>query len=86
MYVHKDIKRYIIMNIHNQRILELIKKERVVTTSELASYLKINWNTAENKLLGLALEGKIVKIKKLGYGQICMENHYRPFKKYAQKR
>ena len=60
-----NIHRYIIMNIHNE-IIKLLNKERVITSSELANFLKISWNTAEKHLLELALEGKIIKIKKLG--------------------
>jgi Mn-dependent DtxR family transcriptional regulator len=54
------------MNIHSLRILELIKKERVITSSELAKYLKVNWNTADKYLLELAMQGKIERIKKEG--------------------
>lgn len=49
-----------------KRILELLKKEKVITSSELAKFLKISWNTAEKYLLELIIEGKIVKIKKDG--------------------
>lgn len=56
------------MKFHNQRkgIIKLIRKERVVTTSEIASYLGISWNTAERYLLELVLEGKLVRLKKKG--------------------
>lgn len=53
------------MNVHS-KIIEVVKKERVVTSSEIAEKLKINWNTAEKYLLELVIEGKIVKIKKVG--------------------
>lgn len=53
------------MKIHKE-IFEIIKKERVVTSSEIAEKLKISWNTAEKYLLELIIEGKIEKIKKLG--------------------
>jgi Mn-dependent DtxR family transcriptional regulator len=53
------------MNIHKE-IIKLLEKERVITSSELANFLKVSWNTAEKHLLELALEGKIIKIKKLG--------------------
>lgn len=53
------------MNIHN-KIADLIKKEKVVTSSEIAGFLGISWNTAEKYLLELVIEGKIEKIKKLG--------------------
>jgi len=54
------------MNIHNNKIIELIKKEKVITSSELAKHLNISWNTAEKYLLELIIEGKIMKIKKKG--------------------
>jgi len=53
------------MNIHIQ-ILGFIKKERVVTSSEIAQKFKISWNTAEKYLLELVIEKKIEKIKKMG--------------------
>jgi len=54
------------MNIHSQKIIKLIRKERIVTSSEVANKLKISWNTAEKYLLELVILGKIEKIKKLG--------------------
>jgi len=54
------------MNTHNKKILVFIKKEKVVTSSEIAGFLKVSWNTAEKYLLELIIEGKIIKIKKLG--------------------
>jgi len=53
------------MNVH-KKILELVKKRRVVTSSEVAKELKISWNTAEKYLLELIIEGKVEKIKKEG--------------------
>ena len=53
------------MNIHKE-IEGVVKKERVVTSSEIAEKMKISWNTAEKYLLELVIEGKIEKIKKLG--------------------
>jgi len=50
------------MNIH-KKILELIKKRSVVTSSKVAKELKISWNTAEKYLLELIIEGKVRKIK-----------------------
>lgn len=47
-------------------IVAFIRKNRVVTTSELASYLKISWNTAEKYLLELTLDNKIIRLKKQG--------------------
>jgi len=53
------------MNIHS-KILEIIKKEKVVTSSEIAKSLNLSWNTAEKYLVELIIEGKVEKIKKLG--------------------
>lgn len=66
MYIHNSINRYFTMNIHNKKLLEFIKKEKVVTSSEVAKKLNISWNTAEKYLLELIIDGKIIKIKKLG--------------------
>ncbi len=53
------------MKPHNySKILELIRKERVVTSSEVARALSVSWNTAESYLKDLALEGKIERIQK----------------------
>jgi len=54
------------MNIHSNSILNFIKKEKVITSSELSKKLKISWNTAERHLMNLALERKIERIKKEG--------------------
>ncbi len=54
------------MNRHKKKILELIGKKKVVTSSEIANYLKISWNTAEKYLLELVIGGKVEKIKKEG--------------------
>ena len=54
------------MNIHSKKIVELIKREKIVTSSEVAGYLGVSWNTAEKYLLELIIEGKVKKIKKLG--------------------
>ena len=56
----------IIMNIHNKKIIELMKKEKVVTSSEVAGALGISWNTADKYLLELLVEGKVERIKKKG--------------------
>ncbi|PIO08561.1 hypothetical protein COU59_01110 [Candidatus Pacearchaeota archaeon CG10_big_fil_rev_8_21_14_0_10_34_12] len=53
------------MKYHN-KILELLKKEKVITSSELAKFLKISWNTADKYLLELTLENKVNRIKKQG--------------------
>lgn len=48
------------------RILSLIKKSKVVTTTEIAEQLSISWNTAEKYLLELALDGSVLRMKKAG--------------------
>ncbi len=55
---------FVNMNIHNKKIVEFVKSKKVVTSSEVARYLKISWNTADKYLLELAFEGKIERIKK----------------------
>jgi len=55
-----------IMNPHNKKILDFVKKEKVVTSSEIAAFLKVSWNTAEKYLLELVIDGKIERIKKVG--------------------
>ncbi len=57
---------YVVMNIHKDKIIGFVKKNKVVTSSELAKFLKISWNTADKYLLELVLEGKIERIKKEG--------------------
>jgi Mn-dependent DtxR family transcriptional regulator len=54
------------MNSHKNKIIELLKKEEVVTSSEVARFLKISWNTAEKYLLELALDGKVRRKRKEG--------------------
>jgi Mn-dependent DtxR family transcriptional regulator len=65
MSIHSKIHMELPMNIHSV-IIKFIKKERVVTSSEIAKSLDVSWNTAEKYLLELAVEGKIERIKKLG--------------------
>lgn len=57
---------YITMNIHYSTIIELIKKRKVVTTSEIAGFFDVSWNTADSYLKDVALDGKIERIKKEG--------------------
>lgn len=54
------------MKPHNEKILELIKKEEIVTSSEVAKALKVSWNTAEKYLLELIIDGKVKRKKKEG--------------------
>jgi len=49
------------MNIH-----KFIQDARVTTTSEVAEKMHLSWNTAEKRLLELALENKVERIKKSG--------------------
>ena len=43
-----------------------IGEKRVITSSELAKFLGVSWNTAEKYLLELVIDNKITKIKKEG--------------------
>ena len=56
----------VVMDTHNKKIIELVKKESVVTSSEVAGVLGVSWNTAEKYLMELLIEGKVERIKKLG--------------------
>ncbi len=48
------------------KILKLLEEKKVITSSELAKFLSVSWNTAQNYLMELALDGKIIRIKKEG--------------------
>ncbi len=54
------------MNIHNNKILSLIREKMVVTSLEVAEFLGISWNTADSRLKELLIEGKLKRIKKKG--------------------
>ena len=55
------------MKDHNQeKILKLLKERRIITSSELASFLSISWNTADKWLMELALDEKVERMKKSG--------------------
>ena len=55
------------MNIQiKKRILSYLGKEKVITSSELAKHLKVSWNTAQNYLLRLMIDGKVIEKKKKG--------------------
>ncbi len=57
------------MKTHNNKeksILKFVRENKVITSSELARFLKMSWNTADKYLLELTLEGKIQRIKKQG--------------------
>ena len=62
------------MNIHTKEdVLKFIKKEIVITSSELAKFLNASWNTADKYLLELTLDGKIKRIKKKGVNLWLLE-------------
>jgi len=48
------------------QILNLLKKEKIMTSSEIAKKLNLNWNTADKWLLELVIDGKVERIKKKG--------------------
>lgn len=54
------------MNIHSKKILDFIKKSKVVTSSEVAKHFKVSWNTADSYLKELLIERKAIRIKKEG--------------------
>jgi len=54
------------MKSHREKIIELIEKEEIVTSSEVAKFLKVSWNTAESYLKELLIEGKVKRKKKEG--------------------
>ena len=49
-----------------KKILDFLRESKVITTSEIAKFLDISWNTAQAYLMELALEGEILRIKKEG--------------------
>ncbi len=61
MNIHKYMSKSNSKSIH-----KFVKETKIVTTSEVSKKFNLSWNTAEKRLLELALEGKIEKIKKLG--------------------
>lgn len=48
------------------KILKYLGKKKVITSSELAKFLGVSWNTAEKYLLELGMDNKVIKIKKDG--------------------
>ena len=51
-----------------RQVYQIFKKEdvKVLSTSEVASLMGVNWNTAEKALLELVIENKIERFKKEG--------------------
>lgn len=54
------------MKSHRDQIIEFVKKEKVTTSSDVARFLKVSWNTAESYLKDLVIEGKLERMKKKG--------------------
>ena len=56
------------MKLHNlkNKILDFARKDRVITTAEIAKQFDISWNTAEKYLLELTLDDRFNRIKKAG--------------------
>ena len=54
------------MNYYREKILEYFKREKIVTSFEVAKQLKVSWNTADRYLTELLIEGKVERIKKRG--------------------
>ena len=54
------------MRSHFDKILKLIKERKIVTSSEVAKFLKVSWNTADSYLKELLIEKKVERIKKEG--------------------
>jgi|TARA_B100000315_G_scaffold126024_2_gene115741 predicted HTH transcriptional regulator len=56
------------MKLHRikDEILNFSRKDKVVTTAEIANKLDISWNTAERHLLELTLDNKFERLKKAG--------------------
>lgn len=49
-----------------EQIYNLFKKNKVVTSSDVAKFLGVSWNTAERYLMELLIENKVERIKKSG--------------------
>ena len=61
------VRRNVSMNDQIQKkVLKLLGEKMVITSNELAKFLGVSWNTAEKYLLELAVETKVLKIKKEG--------------------
>ncbi|MEN9626137.1 MAG: hypothetical protein RL557_465 [archaeon] len=49
-----------------KKVLKLLGEKKVITSSELAKFLGVSWNTAEKCLLELTIDHEVVRIKKEG--------------------
>jgi len=56
------------MKLHNlkNKILDFSRKDRVITTAEIAKKFEVSWNTAEKYLLELTLDNNFKRMKKAG--------------------
>lgn len=54
------------MKSHRDLIVEFVRKEKVATSSDVARFLKVSWNTADSYLKDLVIEGKLERMKKKG--------------------
>jgi predicted HTH transcriptional regulator len=56
------------MRLHNlkNKIVDFAKKDKVITTAEIAGNFNVSWNTAEKYLLELTLDDKFTRLKKEG--------------------
>ena len=57
---------YIMNSSQEKKVLKYLLKEKVITSSELARFLGVSWNTGEKYLLEMALDNKVIRIKKEG--------------------
>ena len=64
--IYKYIMLNIVMKIPDKKLLGLIEKERIVTSSEVAEKFGVSWNTAEKYLMELLIDGRVDRIKKAG--------------------
>lgn len=54
------------MNPHSSKLIAYISQEKVVSSSDVARFLSVSWNTAERYLIELLLEKRIVRVKREG--------------------
>ena len=65
MNIHKCMHNNIAMK-SSKNILKFMHTTKITTTSEIAEKMSLSWNTAEKRLLELAVDQKVEKIKKAG--------------------
>jgi predicted HTH transcriptional regulator len=70
-YLHININKYLVRCIHmntqqKEKILKYLREKKVITSSEIAKFLGISWNTAQAYLMELALDNHVIRIKKEG--------------------